>query len=169
MWVHAGTIMSGTVTGMVARYHGWRTTFVMFGSLGVLLAVVLLLLVCEPVRRQSDEKAVPAPKMLPAGGELKSILKDIFGNRAVMLLRALQPVRDVPTTCQGASRCPATQRDATRRRSHVIVAKCFSVAAFLLPASASPVASGTIGRIPHERSSSLSKLRRAVCPTQCPG
>jgi MFS family permease len=46
--VYAGTITGGAVAGYLAQRYGWRLGFRIFGSLGVLLAVVLLVLLKEP-------------------------------------------------------------------------------------------------------------------------
>lgn len=53
--VYAGTIAGGTVSGFMADHYGWRSSFVLFGSLGVLLGVVLLLALKEPKRSVSFE------------------------------------------------------------------------------------------------------------------
>lgn len=52
--VYAGTIAGGTVAGLLAEYFGWRSGFYVFGGLGVVLGVVLLGLLKEPRRGQSD-------------------------------------------------------------------------------------------------------------------
>ena len=40
--VYAGTIAGGAVAGVMGQHYGWRSSFVLFGSLGILLGVVLL-------------------------------------------------------------------------------------------------------------------------------
>lgn len=52
--VYAGTIAGGAVAGYLAELKGWRTGFYLFGSLGVLLGIVLIGLLKEPVRGESD-------------------------------------------------------------------------------------------------------------------
>lgn len=52
--VYAGTIAGGSVAGYMAQHYGWRSSFYLFGWLGVLLGVVLLLLLKEPQRGQSE-------------------------------------------------------------------------------------------------------------------
>src|SRR5207247_1263862 len=59
--VYAGTILGGTVAGYCAEYYGWRTGFVLFGRLGLVLAAVLVFALREPPREKSaDDRARPA-------------------------------------------------------------------------------------------------------------
>jgi MFS family permease len=51
--VYAGTIAGGSVAGLLGQYYGWRSSFYLFGSSGMLLAVLLLLLLREPARAHS--------------------------------------------------------------------------------------------------------------------
>ncbi|MFN7949678.1 MAG: MFS transporter [Blastocatellia bacterium] len=51
--VYAGTIAGGAVSGWMGQHYGWRSSFVLFGSLGVLLGLVLLLALKEPPRSVS--------------------------------------------------------------------------------------------------------------------
>ena len=47
--VYAGTITGGALTGYLrAQHYGWRLGFYVFGSLGVVLGVVLMFLLKEP-------------------------------------------------------------------------------------------------------------------------
>ncbi|MFY9573740.1 MAG: MFS transporter [Blastocatellia bacterium] len=55
--VYAGTIAGGSVAGILGQHYGWRSSFYLFGSLGVLLGVVLLVLLREPPRASSLEPA----------------------------------------------------------------------------------------------------------------
>ena len=56
--VYAGIIAGGWVSGFMAEQHGWRSSFVLFGSLGVLLGIILLVALKEPPRTTS--KIAPA-------------------------------------------------------------------------------------------------------------
>src|SRR5438876_5036196 len=59
--VYAGTILGGTVAGYCAEYYGWRTGFILFGRLGLVLAAVLLFALREPAREKSaGDRARPA-------------------------------------------------------------------------------------------------------------
>jgi MFS family permease len=46
--VYAGTIAGGSVGGLMGQYYGWRSGFYLFGSLGGLLGLLLLMLLWEP-------------------------------------------------------------------------------------------------------------------------
>lgn len=41
--VYAGTIAGGSISAVVAEQHGWRASFLIFGSAGLLLCLILLL------------------------------------------------------------------------------------------------------------------------------
>ncbi len=64
--VYAGTIAGGSVAGVLGQHYGWRSSFYLFGSLGMLLGVLLLLLLREPARTRSTEPASREP-VLPSG------------------------------------------------------------------------------------------------------
>jgi MFS family permease len=50
--VYAGTIAGGTLAGFMAQYYGWRSSFHLFGWLGIALAIVLIAALKEPPRSQ---------------------------------------------------------------------------------------------------------------------
>lgn len=87
--VYAGTIAGGTVAGFLGQYHGWRSGFLLFGSLGVLLGFVLVTLLKEPVRGQAEANEPAADGEMPCGhaalpaggaaGEHESIVKVLAG------------------------------------------------------------------------------------------
>lgn len=52
--VYAGTFAGGALSGYMAQHYTWRSSFVLFGSLGVLLGVVLLMALKEPPVRQLE-------------------------------------------------------------------------------------------------------------------
>jgi MFS family permease len=54
--VYAGTIAGGSVAGVLGQQYGWRSSFYLFGSLGVMLGVLLLLFLREPARETSSER-----------------------------------------------------------------------------------------------------------------
>jgi len=57
--VYAGTIGGGACAALIAEHYGWRSTFVIFGALGMLLGLVLTRFIVEPTRRTE----ATAPKM----------------------------------------------------------------------------------------------------------
>jgi MFS family permease len=87
--VYAGTIAGGAVAGFLGQYHGWRLAFWLFGSLGTVLGLVLLVLLREPRRGESETETAPAH----AGVRLeRNFLRDakvLLTNRIVLLLIAV--------------------------------------------------------------------------------
>jgi MFS family permease len=85
--VYAGTIAGGALAGALADRFGWRSGFYVFGSLGVLLGVVLFGLLKEPQRGQAD-----APDAGPHAGldlrraDLGASSADILRTPAVLVL-----------------------------------------------------------------------------------
>jgi MFS family permease len=55
--VYAGTIIGGAMAGYLAQRYGWRLGFYVFGSSGVLLGIVLLVLLKEPETAVVREEA----------------------------------------------------------------------------------------------------------------
>jgi MFS family permease len=82
--VYAGTILGGALSGYMGQHFGWRSSFVLFGSLGTLLGVVLLILLKEPQRTRSEEPAAAA-----APGGLGSVIKGIFASPMAGVLMAI--------------------------------------------------------------------------------
>lgn len=84
--VYAGTIAGGTAAGYFGQYHGWRSGFYLFGALGVVLGLVLMLFLVEPVRGQAEGK-----DRTPSGdlgdGELPDPRPDDPREAVVSLLR----------------------------------------------------------------------------------
>jgi MFS family permease len=87
--VYAGTIAGGFLGGLVAQHYGWRSSFVVFGSLGVVLALVLLKLLVEPSRGAADLEDFGSAKhsvkdKMPVG----EFLRVIWTTPTVLLLMA---------------------------------------------------------------------------------
>jgi MFS family permease len=87
--VYAGTIAGSAVSGAVGQYYGWQSSFILFGTMGVLLALSLSTLLREPARGMSEEASHPTlfpdAKLDPPAG-LFEALKELFANRVVFLL-----------------------------------------------------------------------------------
>jgi MFS family permease len=86
--VYAGTIAGGSVAGVLGQHYGWRSSFYLFGSLGVLLGVVLLLLLREPARESANEHE-PAHSELGVSGQrhyAARALIDLLTNPMVRIL-----------------------------------------------------------------------------------
>jgi MFS family permease len=52
--VYVGTIGGGFFAGLIGQHYGWRLSFVVFGSLGILLGVALHFLLVEPRRGAAE-------------------------------------------------------------------------------------------------------------------
>lgn len=89
--VYAGTIAGGSVAGLLGQHYGWRSSFYVFGSLGVLLGIVLLLMLREPERETSNETSEPArshtpnPEIRNSKSALQT-LAELFSNPMVRVL-----------------------------------------------------------------------------------
>src|ERR1044072_6635955 len=51
--VYAGTLAGVSLEGVIGLYYGWRSSFYLFGTLGVLYGFFLLLFLREPPRNQA--------------------------------------------------------------------------------------------------------------------
>lgn len=94
--VYAGTIAGGTLAGVMGQAYGWRSSFYVFGALGTVLGFVLLALLREPRRGQTeldDDVAVPTAVSPPrTGGVLTAVLaavREVFKAPMVRILMAV--------------------------------------------------------------------------------
>jgi len=81
--VYAGTIAGGTLAGLLGQHYGWRSGFYLFGSLGMILGFVLLILLREPARGDSESRA--HLELKPNGG-WRETLADVFRHPVVLIL-----------------------------------------------------------------------------------
>jgi MFS family permease len=68
--VYMGTIAGGFFAGLIAEHFGWRWSFIAFGTLGIVLGLVLNRFLVEPQRGAADKTDVPpilydAPRLTP--------------------------------------------------------------------------------------------------------
>lgn len=63
--VYAGTIAGGTVAGVMGQSLGWRSSFYLFGILGTMLGLVLIIWLREPARSEA-----PAPSPVAGVGTI---------------------------------------------------------------------------------------------------
>jgi MFS family permease len=75
--VYLGTIAGGFFGGLISQHYGWRSSFVVFGGLGLLLGFVLSKLLVEPERGAADLEdfgiAHHKSRRMPLGEFLKVI------------------------------------------------------------------------------------------------
>lgn len=80
--VYAGSIAGGSISAVVGQHSGWRASFVVFGGCGVVLGLVLIFLLREPVRGQSELRVDEQVKRK----KTSTALKEILGNPTVLVL-----------------------------------------------------------------------------------
>lgn len=88
--VYAGTILGSWLSGALAEHYGWQAGFCLFGALGIILGVLLLGLLKEPKRGQS-EPADANCKINPfvkRPSFIQEVL-EVLGTPAVLLLIAV--------------------------------------------------------------------------------
>src|SRR5262249_798913 len=98
--VYAGTIAGGSVAGVLGQQFGWWSSFYLFGSLGVLLGALLLLMLREPPTKSSNAFTVspldegagtpssPSKNESSLSGVLRTV-RDLFANPMVRILTAV--------------------------------------------------------------------------------
>ncbi len=88
--VYAGTIAGGWLAGELAEQYGWRSGFVVFGTLGLVLGVVLFWLLKEPRRGQAETDAgIASASHVPAAvtwSEMAQFLPQLFKMPPVVIL-----------------------------------------------------------------------------------
>jgi len=62
--VYIGTVAGGFFAGLIGQIYGWRRSFVVFGSAGILLGFVLRHFLREPVRETGPVRGLPYAKLL---------------------------------------------------------------------------------------------------------
>src|SRR5262249_28268094 len=87
--VYAGTIAGGFFGGLIGQRYGWRSSFIVFGALGIVLGFVLMKLLIEPARGAADLEDSGAPlydetKKMPA----REFIKVIWTTPTVLILMA---------------------------------------------------------------------------------
>jgi MFS family permease len=89
--VYAGSIAGGVFSGLLGQTYGWRSSFVVFGGLGVVLGVFLIGLLREPVRGMSepDFDAADDGGTTHEGGNFFEGVRELLNNRMALLLAAV--------------------------------------------------------------------------------
>ena len=86
--VYMGTIAGGFFAGLIGQYYGWRLSFVVFGTAGILLGIVLARYLREPKRGAADlvDAGVKTQTELQHRLPIRDFLKIIWGTPSVLLL-----------------------------------------------------------------------------------
>jgi MFS family permease len=77
--VYVGSIAGGAISGLVGQFYGWRWSFILFGSCGLLFALVVGKFLMEPARGSAELRAAAASLPVSPGSrnlfyELKAVL-----------------------------------------------------------------------------------------------
>ncbi|HEV2498685.1 MAG TPA: MFS transporter [Terriglobia bacterium] len=88
--VYAGTIAGGFFAALIGERYGWRVSIIVFGAMGVVLALVLKRFLREPARGAADSNASPptAPRMPERRATDHRFLGAIFKNPTALCLMA---------------------------------------------------------------------------------
>ena len=86
--VYAGTIAGGSIAGFMGQYYGWRSGFYLFGSLGSLLGLLLLLLLREPERAAALPDAGEEEQHDNKLGVIDTV-RELSGNPMALILTAV--------------------------------------------------------------------------------
>ena len=82
--VYAGTIAGGTAAGVMGQALGWRSSFYLFGTLGTLLGLALIVWLREPVR--SETPAGPAPSRVEGPSAVAGVATVLKTPMALILI-----------------------------------------------------------------------------------
>jgi sugar phosphate permease len=85
--VYTGTVGGGVLASVVGERFGWRSNFILFDSLGLLLFIALLPFLKEPQRQVVTTKAA-TPETLMARASLRSTLVEVLASPLALRLIA---------------------------------------------------------------------------------
>ena len=107
--VYAGTIGGGACAALIAEHYGWRSTFVIFGALGMLLGLLLTRFIVEPARPVSMNWTAIAQRIRPS-------------TRTTMTMPILPNAREIRSVNQNETTISAQTAAITPRPTAVPVA-----------------------------------------------
>ena len=84
--VYVGSIAGGAISGLVGQFYGWRWSFILFGSCGLLFGLVVGKFLMEPARGSSSKTGTASLPSAPGGGNLFHELKALLASPIVRLL-----------------------------------------------------------------------------------
>lgn len=79
--VYAGTIGGGALAGWMGQHYGWQSPFILLGSLGIVLGLVLAAFIREPSRNEAELRemghvtSAPAEPPVPLGEFLRTLVR----------------------------------------------------------------------------------------------
>jgi len=74
--VYVGTIGGGFFAGLIGQHYGWRSSFIVFGVLGIILGFVLHWLLIEPPRGAAEFEGTAAE---PRAAQARLSLREFLG------------------------------------------------------------------------------------------
>jgi MFS family permease len=83
--VYAGTIAGGALSGYMGEYYGWRSSFYVFGILGVVLGILLMATLREARRGAAEDPSAHATFDWRESGVMDAIRR-LLTNRIVLVL-----------------------------------------------------------------------------------
>lgn len=85
--VYTGTVGGGVFASIVGEHFGWRSNFILFGSLGLLTFLVLLVFLKEPLRESQTAGSLP-PRNRPCRTSLYGTLAEVLASPLALRLIA---------------------------------------------------------------------------------
>ena len=78
--VYVGIISGGGIAGLVGQDFGWRSSFLLFGFIGLLVAVLVISVLRDPAQRLTESSRSAA------SGHFVTALRELLANRPAMRL-----------------------------------------------------------------------------------
>jgi predicted MFS family arabinose efflux permease len=102
--VYAGTIAGGSVAGVMGQAYGWRSSFYLFGALGTVLGILLILMLREP-EKESARARPEEIAQLPTRREINTPGDEFDSDAQTAGAEVVRPVeRDSGAAAAGARR-----------------------------------------------------------------
>jgi MFS family permease len=138
--VYAGTAAGGIVAGYLGQWYGWRSPFWTLGLIGLAFAILLPLLLIEPVRGKSDDSPKPEPLpddfTTPTRGDLASPAAGLW--RQIATVVTVPPAAMLLVVFAGANFVAATLLswlpDFVKSRHGLDLMQAATVAGLFFPA-----------------------------------
>jgi MFS family permease len=86
--VYVGTIGGSFFAGLIGERYGWRSSFIVFGILGVVLGLFLMNFLIEPIRGAADREDIGgvAPVTAPVQMSFAQFMATVWSTPTVLLL-----------------------------------------------------------------------------------
>lgn len=86
--VYVGTVGGGFFAGLIGQYYGWRWSFAFFGTMAILLGLILTRFLREPARGAADAQdlGMSGGMAVPTRMPILEFLKIIWGTPTALIL-----------------------------------------------------------------------------------